>query len=148
MLTRLINKSLRTPALARCFAEPAKAQIVTKGGESAEGVPTKFQYIDNELKPVNQLVLRTRQSIEEYVMKTIKEYFRTTHRANLTMSSNLLEHGLDSLDLVEVAMQVETDLGYLIASENLPAFTKPVHFANYIEQVENFKTQYGRNPLP
>lgn len=130
------------------FSLAAKSDIVSKGDPTAHTNAVKYQYIDNELKPVNQLVLRTRQSIEEYVMRVIKDYFRTTQRASLNMNSDLNEHGLDSLDLVEVAMQVETDLGYMIASENLAAFKRPIHFANYIEQVESFKAQYHKDPMP
>ena len=147
MLARLLTRATRPTPLRRLFAQAARSDIVSKESRSAESAPIKFQYIDNELKPVNYLVLRTRQSIEEYVLKTVRDYFRTIHGNAITMNSDLHQHGLDSLDMVEIAMTVEADLGYQIASENLPAFTRPIHFANYIEQVENFKEVYGKQPL-
>ena len=147
MLARLLTRATRPTPLRRLFAQAPNAEIVSKETRSADGTPIKFQYIDNELKPVNHLVLRTRQSIEEYVFKTIRDYFRTTHGNGLTLNSDLHEHGLDSLDLVEIAMTIEADLGYQIASENLPAFTRPAHYINFIEQVENFKEVYGKAPL-
>ena len=148
MLAKLFRKQVLTKNLLRSFSATTPTAIINKEKTPGTSTPTTYQYIDNQLTPVNQLVLRTRQSMEEYIMKTIKEYFRTTQRNALTLESNLSEHSLDSLDLIEVAMQVETDLGYLIPSENLPAFSKPIHFVNYIEQVENFKVVYGKNPLP
>ena len=135
-------------AVRRHFSPVTPKDLVAREARASVVDSPKLQYIDNELVPVTTLVLRTRQSIEEYVMKTIKDYFRTTNRNAITMESNLANHGLDSLDTVEIAMNVENDLGYLIASENLPAFSKPIHYVNYIEQVENFKMQYSKDPLP
>ena len=66
-------------------------------------------------------------------MKTIKSYFRTTFHAGLEMESPLTNHGLDKYDVVEIAMQVEEDLGYMIPAENLALFQKPKHFVNYIQ---------------
>ena len=66
-------------------------------------------------------------------MKTIKNYFRTTYHGGLEMESSLSEHGLDKYDVVEIAMQVEEDLGYFIPAENLALFQKPKHFVNYIQ---------------
>ena len=148
MLAKLFRKQVLRTTPLRFFSETPPTAIINKEKTPSSSMPTNYQYIDNQLTPVNQLVLRTRQSMEDYVMKIIKEYFRTTQRNSLTMESELHRHGLDSLDLVEVAMQLESDLGYLIPSENLPAFQKPIHFVNYIEQVENFKVVYGKNPLP
>ena len=45
-------------------------------------------------------------------------------------------------------MQVEEDLGYVISAETLPAFHKVGHFITYIEQVEAFKAQNNKAPLP
>ena len=135
--------------LRNMFSTDAKSSNLIKSEkEGTKLVSTKFQYIDNELVPVINLVLSTRQNMEEYVLKIINEYFRTTQRAKLHINSNLSDHGLDSLDLIEIAMQVENDLGYMISAENLPAFSKPIHFVNHIEQVENYKRVYGASPMP
>jgi acyl carrier protein len=53
----------------------------------------------------------------------------------VTSSSSLGDHGLDSLDAIEIAMQIEEDLGYQISAETLPAFTKVSHYIKYIDQV-------------
>ena len=143
MLLKLFSKSSAFLKSQRFFT----SSIVEKETKNTKIDTKKYQYVDNQLVPVNQLVLRTRQSMEEYVMKIVKDYFRTTQRATLTLDSELSKHGLDSLDLIEVAMQLETDLGYLIPSENLPVFQKPVHFVNYIEQIENFKQVYNKAPM-
>lgn len=62
------------------------------------------------------------------------------------MDSLLAEHGLDKYDIVEIAMQVEEDLGYFIPAENLAVFQKPKHFVNYIQHIEKFKREKQRNP--
>jgi acyl carrier protein len=53
-------------------------------------------------------------------------------KAKLTLESNLRDHGLDSLDLIELVIQVEDELGYVIDAENLQKFQKPKHFVNFI----------------
>jgi acyl carrier protein len=107
----------------------------------------QFKYVDGEIVPINHLVLHQRDSIEDYVFKMIKSYHRTTYRNGLTMESELSDHGLDSLDTMELVMQVEEDLGYKVSAENLSVFHKVKHFVNFIEQVENFKKTYDKDPL-
>lgn len=69
------------------------------------------------------------------------------HDAGVTKSSTLAEHGLDSLDAIEISMQIEEDLGYMISAETLPSFTKVKHYITYIEQVEAFKRENSKNPI-
>ena len=104
-------------------------------------------YQDGELVTRNALVLRKKEQIEDYVIKMVGNYFKTTNKAGLTLESNLKDHGIDSLDVIELAMQVEEDLGYKISSENLTIFHKIKHFVNYIHQTENFKETYEKEPL-
>jgi acyl carrier protein len=56
----------------------------------------------------------------------------------------LADHGLDSLDQIEIAMQIEEDLGYLISAETLPVLRDVRHFVNYINQVEAFKKENNK----
>ena len=98
-----------------------------------------------EFKPY--LVLKSKQNIEDYVLALVKNYFRTTYKNGVNAESTLAEHGLDSLDAVELALQIEDDLGYTIASETLSNFHSVKHFINYIGQVESFKATYNKNPL-
>lgn len=67
----------------------------------------------------------------------------------VTRESSLADHGLDSLDAIEIAMQLEEDLGYVISAETLSQFHKIKHYINYIEHVEGFKRDNnGKAPLP
>lgn len=105
------------------------------------------QYIDGQLVNRSHLVPKKKEDIEGYVLKTVRNYFRTTNKAGLTLESNLLDHGLDSLDSIEISMQLEEDLGYVISAETLPVLNKVKHYVNYIWHVEQFKQEHGKNPL-
>lgn len=65
----------------------------------------------------------------------------------MNRESSLAEHGLDSLDAIEISMQIEEDLGYTISAETLPSFTKVKHYVTYIEQVEAFKRENSKSPI-
>ena len=56
------------------------------------------------------------------------------------------DHGLDSLDIIELVIQVEDDLGYVIDAENLELFSKPKHFVNFITQIEAYRTEFKKLP--
>ena len=64
----------------------------------------------------------------------------------MNLDSNLTEHGLDSLDVIELVIQVEDELGYLIDAEKLELFSKPKHFVNFINQMEAYKKEHSRLP--
>ena len=76
----------------------------------------------------------------------VKSYFRTTKKASLTLDSLFSDHGLDSLDTIELVIQVEDELNYLIDAEKLELFTKPKHFVNFINQMEAYKQEHKRLP--
>ncbi len=103
-----------------------------------------FKYENGELVTRSALVLRKKEQIQDYVLKTIKNYFSCTKRNALTTSSTLKEHGIDSLDAVEIAIQIEEDLGYNIPAENLALFSKVNHYINYIQHVEFLKEKLER----
>lgn len=65
----------------------------------------------------------------------------------VSKASALSEHGLDSLDAIEIAMQIEEDLGYTISAETLPSFTKVNHYITYIAHVEAFKKDNNKAPI-
>ena len=92
------------------------------------------------------LALKDRDQIEKYVLSIVRNYFRSTKKAKITLDSNLREHGLDSLDLIELVIQVEDELGYVIDAENLQKFQKPKHFVNFISQLEAYKTEHHKLP--
>ena len=76
----------------------------------------------------------------------VRNYFRTTKKASLTVDCKLSDHGLDSLDMIELIIQVEDELGYVIDAEHLELFSKPKHFVNYISQMEAYKAEHDRLP--
>ena len=97
-------------------------------------------------KQDHALVLKSNDEIEKYVVSLVQNYFRTTKKASVTLDSNFTDHGLDSLDVVELVIQVEDELGYLIDAEKLELFRKPKHFVNYIAQMEAYKSEHKRLP--
>ena len=94
----------------------------------------------------NALVLKTDDEIEQYVVSITKDYFRTTRKATVSLDSAFTDHGLDSLDVVELVIRVEDELGYMIDAENLEKFKKPRHFVNFIKQMEGYKEEFNRLP--
>ena len=94
----------------------------------------------------NALVLKTNDEIESYVLSVVRDYFRTTKKASLSLDSAFADHGLDSLDAIEFVIQIEDELGYVIEAENLELFKKPRHFVNYIKHLEAYKTEFNKLP--
>ena len=92
------------------------------------------------------LILKTEDEITDYVLSVVKNYFRTTKKASVTVDSSFGDHGLDSLDTIEFVIQIEDELGYLIDAEKLELFKKPKHFVNFISQMEAYKTEHNRLP--
>ena len=101
---------------------------------------------DQEKREETALVLKDKDQIEKYVISIVKNYFRTTKKAKVGLESLLTEHGLDSLDQIELVIQIEDELGYVIDAENLGKFTKPKHFVNFITQMEAYKHEFHRLP--
>lgn len=89
-----------------------------------------------------ELLLSQNDKIEQYVLNVIKGYFRTTYKEGITLETDLQEHGLDSLDAIELCMILEDELGYIIEAEIMPKFTKPKHYVNYIKQMEAYKKEH------
>lgn len=94
----------------------------------------------------NALVLSSQDEIESYVLSIVRDYFRTTKKASVSLDSAFTDHGLDSLDAIEFVIRIEDELGYLIDAENLEKFKKPRHFVNFIKQLESYKTEFNRLP--
>jgi acyl carrier protein len=135
---------------ARAFGahEEKGGQLQTKVEKKKDAKKKDIQqYIDGALVSRTHLVLKKKEDIDTYVLNMIRNYFRTTNKAGLSLESNLIDHGLDSLDSIELAMQVEEDLGYVISAETLPVLNRPKHFVNYIWHVEQFKEANDRAPL-
>ena len=114
---------------------PQRAFIDKLGLEStdvAKVKDTNAPALWTDHKTHHTLVLKSEDEIAGYVMNICKDYFRTTKKAKLQPNSLLKDHGLDSLDIIELVIQVEDDLGYIIDAENLDKFTKPKHFIHFI----------------
>ena len=113
-----------------------------KGEKETDSIELWREY-ENES---NALALKNHDEISDYVLKISREYFRTTKKASLSLDSTYKDHGLDSLDVIELIIQVEDDLGYVIDAENLEKFQKPKHFVNFIKQIEAYKEEFGKLP--
>ena len=92
------------------------------------------------------MVLKDKDQIENYVLSVVRNYFRTTKKQKVALESDLTEHGLDSLDAIELVIQIEDELGYVIDAENLGKFKKPKHFVNFITQMEAYKSEFHKLP--
>ena len=118
----------------------AKVNESVKNGEAID--LWKQQVQDTK----NALVLKTNDEIEQYVLSITKDYFRCTMKASLKLDSTFKEHGLDSLDTIELVIRIEDELGYVIDAENLQKFKKPRHFVNFIKHMEAYKAEFNRLP--
>ena len=120
--------------------------IVTRAeaGTSAGAVELWKGQVDSTK---NALILKSDDEIEQYVVSITKDYFRTTRKATVTLDSEFSSHGLDSLDVVDLVIRVEDELGYMIDAENLEKFKKPRHFVNFIKQMEGYKEEFNRLPM-
>jgi acyl carrier protein len=113
---------------------------------SATSIQPWVEMENHIMRTRNELVLSDHVRIEKYVLSVVRGYFRTTYKDGITLNSNLTEHGLDSLDSIELGMILEDELGYIIEAEVLPKFTKPKHFVNYIKQMEAYKAEFHMLP--
>ena len=124
-------------------AEVSDSAVAKKAG----GADSVALWKEQQDKQEKGIVLQDTVQIEHYVLNAVRQYFRTTRRAALHLESDLKkEHGLDSLDLIELVMQVEDDLGYVIEPENLERFQKPKHFVNFITHMEAYKAEFNKLP--
>ena len=116
-----------------------------EGSDKAQGAVDLWKGQVDATK--NALVLKSDDEIEQYVVSITKDYFRTTRKASVTLDSEFTSHGLDSLDVVELVIRVEDELGYMIDAENLEKFKKPRHFVNFIKQMEGYKQEFNTLPM-
>ena len=155
MLSRFVKRGVPTMARLAATQIPARSFQGHLGLDSTKDLlPMDFKK-ENQVafwKDVNThanddaLVLKTNDEIEEYVLSMVKSYFRTTKKASVSLDAPFKDHGLDSLDVIELVIQVEDELGYMIDAEKLELFSKPRHFVNYISQMESYRTEFGRDP--
>jgi hypothetical protein len=83
--------------------------IDVKSGASEKGIQPWVE-VENRLSKLRgELVLADHGKIEEYVLGVFKGYFRTTFRNGLSVESEISEHGLDSLDAIEIGMILEDE---------------------------------------
>jgi acyl carrier protein len=134
----------------RCLFATAAEKLPTLEGKpsdqknvAATNSVQPWVEVENRLAKLRgELVLADEGRIEKYVLGVIKGYFRTTYKEGLGLESKLSDHGLDSLDSIEIGMILEDELGYIIEAETLPQFTKVKHFVNYIKQIEAYKKEH------
>jgi len=118
----------------------------SKSGSHGNSVQPWVEMENHIARTRNELVLSDHDKIEKYVLSVVRGYFRTTYKQGVHLESDLRDHGLDSLDAIELGMVLEDELGYIIEAEVLPKFSKPKHYVNYIKQMEAYKTQFHMLP--
>lgn len=136
MFLRTISRSFKFQRLfnptLKYFAEQAQkmpvldANNIKKGDLRSDTVQIQpWVDIENRLEKLRgELVLSEQDQIEKYVLSVIKSYFRTTYKEGLTVESKLLDHGLDSLDTVEISMILEDELGIYLLKISLINLTR------------------------
>ncbi|CAD8104499.1 unnamed protein product [Paramecium primaurelia] len=139
-------RGLRLLQMRPIFYFAADKTPATTQGKQQQAKPIQV-YKDGQLITKNYVQLKKQQDIEGYVLTLVKNYYRTTNKSALTLDSELEQHGLDSLDSIELSMQIEEDLGYVISAETLPVLNKVRHYVNYIKQVEQYKVENNSAPL-
>jgi len=130
--------------LDRLGLENSSELVIDPKGGANQGQVSLWQ--DKAKSQENALVLKDNDQIEKYVLSIVSGYFRTTKKAKVALESSFKDHGLDSLDVIELIIQIEDELGYVIDAENLNKFTKPKHFVNFIAQMEAYKSEFHRLP--
>ena len=158
MFSRVVARNMMRPSMFRqpvfgALSQRAYSDKLGFDSQSLAAIEAEGKEQDNvELwreqvsKNESGLVLKTDDEIEGYVLSIVKEYFRTTKKASLTLDSSFADHGLDSLDAIELVIRVEDELGYMIDAENLELFKKPRHFVNFIKQMEAYKEEFNKLP--
>jgi acyl carrier protein len=93
-----------------------------------------------------ELVLSDRSHIVEYAISLVQGYYRTTNKEGVTAESDLADHGLDSLDAVELCIKLEDELGYIIEAETMTKIKKVRHIIHFIEHLEAYKQEFKTLP--
>ena len=91
------------------------------------------------------LVLKTSDEIEEYVLSVVKDYLCTTKMLELISTASFYYHDLDS-STHRYVIRIEDELGYVKDSKDLKKFNKPRHVVNFIKHFESSKTEFNRLP--
>mmetsp|Transcript_4399 Transcript_4399/g.6629 ORF Transcript_4399/g.6629 Transcript_4399/m.6629 type:complete len:143 (+) Transcript_4399:59-487(+) len=140
---------LRLVRAQRRFSSSLMHSCTTPHNESNPNTQVTPMMYDKEgnVTPRSWLVLHTQEEIEKYVLNLFKNYFRTTNKGHLSADSVFKDHGLDSLDAVELVVRMEDELGYVVPGEALRCFSSIRSFVNYIKQTEDFKREFNKEPI-
>ena len=78
---------------------------------TADLVPVQYKTEDQvslwkEIQEKNSkaLILKSDDEIKDYVLSVVKNYFRTTKKASVSLDAPFTDHGLDSLDTIELVI--------------------------------------------
>ena len=159
MLARIVNRGVMR-STAQLFKPAGVVSMQRRNFNDHLNLDSQLQMVPTEVakgeqvalwrdiqqSQANSLVLKSDDEIENYVISVVRNYFRTTRKANVNLDSDFADHGLDSLDVIEFVIQIEDELGYLIDAEKLELFRRPRHFANYISQMEAYRNEHNRLP--
>ena len=100
MLQRVVFKPL-----TRISRMTFSSEVSTKVEQKMQKKDIQY-YKDGQMMTRSAIVLKKEEDIDQYAINVVKNYFRTLNKANVTLESSLKDHGLDSLDSIEISMQV------------------------------------------
>jgi hypothetical protein len=105
---RFMNKTNQMVAVSRRgFVDQLGLESTTPAAVGTGKVTEKGEvslWKDSVKQQENALVLKDKDEVEKYVISVVKNYFRTTKKAKVGVNSVFAEHGLDSLDVIELVI--------------------------------------------
>ena len=110
MLSRLGTFTCKLALRNSIVAAPSRLFVDKLGLEGSTDLTTSVKSKDSDVqlweerakREETALALKDRDEIEEYVLSLVRNYFRTTKKASVALDSLFVDHGLDSLDAIEL----------------------------------------------
>jgi hypothetical protein len=107
---RMMNKTNQMIAVTRrgfvdqLGLESTSTSVVGSTDKGADRAGEVSLWKDRVKEQDHALVLKDKDEVEKYVVSVVKNYFRTTKKAKVGVDSVFADHGLDSLDVIELVI--------------------------------------------
>jgi acyl carrier protein len=96
-----------------------------------------FRLFATHSNNLQKIQLASHQEIETYVLRLFKDYFRTANVIKLSLRSSFQDHGLDSLDGLELVTKVEDQLGIQASDDTLRTLNSVAAFMKFIKDAQD-----------
>lgn len=96
-----------------------------------------FRLFATHSSNIQKIQLNSHQEIETYVLRLFKDYFRTAHVIKLSLKSSFTDHGLDSLDGLELVTRIEDQLGIQASDDTLRTLNSVAAFVKFIKDAQD-----------